>query len=145
MSTETITCPPQTPADVPDLDEYLTLAQAARPLPAARGERRRKSRGKDPSCLWRWSYHGCAADDGVRVYLRTAQLGAVTVTTRRWLANFFEELAERKRRARAAADPAAVAERRRQRDDATRATLLRAGIIDPDGQQPRRRTRKVRQ
>jgi hypothetical protein len=136
MATTTVR-PPPTPelaaptAAIPDLSELLPLARAARRLPPTRGH------SVAPSTLYRWATRGVVAEDGERVRLRVIQLGGSMRTTAAWLAEFGQELAERRKRAQAAAaavdDPAAAAARRREREAATRATLVRAGIIDEDG------------
>ena len=86
---------------VPDPTEYLPLAPAARLLPATRGR-------VCASTLWRWSRRGLRAADGAVVRLRTHVLGGVTVTTRRWLAEFAATLAAARDRTQAKADRAAA-------------------------------------
>jgi Protein of unknown function (DUF1580) len=63
-------------------ENVLSLADAAKTLPARRG-------GKRPhvSCLYRWAQHGCR---GIR--LETLQCGGTKITSLEALQRFFERL-----------------------------------------------------
>jgi hypothetical protein len=70
------------------LDELITFRQAAEELP-----RRRAGRKCAIQTFYRWSGpRGCKG-----VILRTTQVGCLRMTTRRWLAQFFEALAAKSR------------------------------------------------
>lgn len=100
-------------AAVPDPADYLPLTHAARLLPATRGRVR-------ASTLWRWSRRGLRAADDTVVRLRTHVLGGVTVTTRRWLAEFAAALAAARDHAHAEADRAAACPDRTRRPSEVR-------------------------
>ncbi len=80
-----LTTPHFTPLAEDDLDDLRPLAQAAMWVPRRRGGRRCA-----PSTIWRWGSRGLR---GVR--LRVTCVGGTAMTSRRWLAEFFEALAER--------------------------------------------------
>src|SRR5690606_28929180 len=65
-------------------DEHLTIAQAARAAPG----------GHSPNCIWRWCRHGVKARDGARVRLRHIRIGGALYTTRAWIEEFGQRLAE---------------------------------------------------
>jgi hypothetical protein len=101
----------------PYLDSYLPIRDVPDELPRRRGG----SKLALPT-LYRWSSpRGCKG-----VVLRTVQIGCSRVTTRRWLQQFFEELAA-KTRGEAVAAPGvqaaplahrtAAARRRAEEDD----------------------------
>jgi hypothetical protein len=66
----------------PLTEDVLSLADAAKTLPARRG-------GKRPniSCLYRWTARGCRG-----VVLESIQIGATRCTSSQALARFFERL-----------------------------------------------------
>ncbi|MGI6419408.1 MAG: DUF1580 domain-containing protein [Thermoguttaceae bacterium] len=68
----------------PSQEELLSLADAARTLPARRG-------GKRPhvSCIYRWTTVGCRG-----VILESLQCGGTRVTSTEALARFFRRLTE---------------------------------------------------
>lgn len=64
--------------------DFLTLSQAARLVP-----------GKtSPNAVWRWCRRGVLARTGQRVHLQHVRLGGKLLTTRRWLDEFGERLAD---------------------------------------------------
>ncbi len=65
-----------------DLDERLTLAQAAAELP-----RRRAGKATATATLYRWTTDGCRG-----IKLEFEQIGATRCVTRRALAEFFDAL-----------------------------------------------------
>jgi len=94
------------PATHRDPDELLTLPEAAGELPRRRG-------GKRPhvATLHRWCTHGLG---GVR--LRVVRVGGTRCTTRAWLTDFFERLAQQQGLAPPSAPtPTPAAQRRAHR------------------------------
>ena len=85
-------------AEAPDLDEYLPLPRAAEELP-----RRRAGRKTSTACVYRWTNSGLR---GVR--LRYTQVGGTRCTTRRWLREFFDALADASSRASGSKSSATV-------------------------------------
>lgn len=64
--------------------DFLTLSQAARLTP-----------GKtSPNAVWRWCRRGVLARTGQRVHLQHVRLGGKLLTTRRWIDEFGERLAD---------------------------------------------------
>lgn len=68
--------------------DALSLAQAARLVPATRGE----SGSASPSCVWRWVTKGATTRAGVTVKLEAALIGSRWITSRAALMRFLEAL-----------------------------------------------------
>ena len=68
----------------PSLDEHITLTQAAKLAPGR----------PTPNCVWRWCREGVKAASGDRVRLKHTRFGSRIFTTRQWLNDFGQELAE---------------------------------------------------
>lgn len=67
-----------------ETDDKLTLAQA---MPGVPGK-------PSVSCGWRWCRYGIKARTGQRIKLRHIRVGARVFTSRKWLDQFFAELAQ---------------------------------------------------
>src|SRR5262249_38992217 len=67
------------------LDELITFVQAASELP-----RRRAGKPTVVGTIYAWSTHGAGK---LQRKLRWTQVGSTRCTTRRWLRDFFEQLA----------------------------------------------------
>ena len=68
----------------PSLDEHITLTQAAKLAPGR----------PTPNCVWRWCREGIKAASGNRVRLKHMRFGSRIFTTRQWLNDFGQALAE---------------------------------------------------
>ena len=105
----------------PDPDHLLTLAAATRVLPP-----RRRDARPSPSTLYRWYRDGVRAADGRRIRLRTTDVGGTICTSRVWLAELSQALADARECVRTASDAQAVA--RVGRAASARRVLARAGL-----------------
>lgn len=74
---------PNVPSSTP-ADAYLTLSEAAHTLPGR----------PHTSTLWRWARRGVMARTGERVWLDHARFGGRVFTTRVWLQEFGQRLAD---------------------------------------------------
>jgi hypothetical protein len=72
-------------------EECLSLAQAARRLPALRGTTA-TGKGVHPSTLWRWAKKGINAPDGQKVRLEIVRVGGTNCTTAEALQRFIDRL-----------------------------------------------------
>ena len=70
--------------ELPPREDLMTLSQARDILPTGRGGARRST-----STLWRWASKGIRGRK-----LRVIKIGRVAHTTRRWLFEFFQDLAD---------------------------------------------------
>lgn len=68
----------------PAAEEHITLSQAARLVPGR----------PSSNCLWRWCREGVKAASGARVRLKHVRFGSRIYTTRQWLNDFGQALAE---------------------------------------------------
>jgi len=73
-----------TATEGPSLDEHITLTQAAKLAPGR----------PTPNCVWRWCREGVKAASGERVRLKHTRFGSRIFTTRQWLNDFGQALAE---------------------------------------------------
>ena len=67
-----------------EFNDLLTLSQAAKLVPGR----------PSSNCLWRWSRRGVLSRGGERVYLRHVRVGGMVYTSKQWLDNFGQALAE---------------------------------------------------
>jgi hypothetical protein len=67
-----------------NMDEFITLGQAAQITPG----------GPGAGAIWRWCRYGVQGRNGVRIHLKHTRFGGRIYTTRRWLDEFGQELAE---------------------------------------------------
>ena len=68
----------------PELDEHLTLSQAAKLAPGQ----------PSSNCVWRWCRRGVLSRTGERVYLQHVRVGGKMYTRAEWLEDFGRTLAE---------------------------------------------------
>ncbi|MBL4808871.1 MAG: DUF1580 domain-containing protein [Phycisphaerales bacterium] len=74
----------RTGTEGPSLDEHLTLAQAAKIAPGR----------PSANCVWRWCREGVKSASGDRIRLKHTRFGSRIFTTRQWLNDFGQALAE---------------------------------------------------
>ncbi len=74
----------QQPHDEQCEPEHLTLAQAAKIAPGR----------PSPNCVWRWCREGVKSASGDRIRLKHTRFGSRIFTTRQWLNEFGQALAE---------------------------------------------------
>jgi hypothetical protein len=91
------------------VEDLITLSQAARMFPAARGAGR-----ANPATIWRHARQGVLLPDGRRVFLAAAKHGSRWLTSRQAVARFVAELT-----AAANGDPSPAARCVQQRSDAS--------------------------
>lgn len=65
-------------------NDLLTLSQAAKIAPGR----------PSSNCLWRWCRRGVLSRSGERVYLHHARVGGKVYTSKQWLEDFGQALAE---------------------------------------------------
>ena len=92
-----------------DRPAYLSLAQAARLLPAGRG-----GRPVHVATLGRWIATGSHSGDGEVVRLQAVRMGSRWLTTREWLDDFARRLTPSFRGASTPSDAAALPRRDRR-------------------------------
>ena len=66
-----------------ELDEHLTLSQAAKLAPGR----------PSSNCLWRWCRRGVLSRAGERIYLQHVRVGGKVYTRVEWIENFARTLA----------------------------------------------------
>ena len=105
-------------------EQCLSLAKAARRLPALRGDK-----PPHPMTLYRWATTGLKARSGRRVKLETEMVGGTRVTSLEALSRFFERLDDVEYRPLPDSESRRNARLRRQADNAID-QLKALGMLD---------------
>ncbi len=77
MARQDLQCPAES-------DDHLTLSQAAKIAPGR----------PSTNCMWRWCRRGVLARTGERIYLRHIRVGGKVYTSKPWLDDFGQALAD---------------------------------------------------
>lgn len=124
MKTSTTSTVPNRPQS--ETNDHLSLSQAARLAP-----------GKPtPNCIWRWCRRGVKARTGERIRLEHVRIGGKLFTTRRWINEFGERLAEADRAYFDVADDEVV-----EKSPAPRSRAKRSGRQNRQGRDADREAR----